>query len=102
MNQKRQFTREFKLSVLRELETKSLAEVCRANNLNPSTVCGWKRAYAGNPKESFKGHGNVWKEDAKVAQYERLVGQLYAENALLKKACESLKQYLEEEKRKGR
>ncbi len=98
MGIKRQFSREFKLSVLKELETKRLAEVCRAHNLAPSTVSGWRKDYKANPKEAFKGHGNVWKEDAKIAQYERLVGQLYAENAFLKKVYERLKQQIAEKR----
>lgn len=98
----RQFTREFKLSILKELETKRLVEVCRVHNLHPSTVSGWRKDYDANPKEAFKGHGNIWKEDAKLAEKDRLIGQLYAENAFLKKACERLKQLQAEEKRKGR
>lgn len=99
MGVKRQFTRKFKLSVLEELETKKLVEVCRAHNLAPSTVSGWRRDYDKNPREAFKGHGRIWKENAKIAQYERLVGQLYAENAFLKKVYERLKQQQAEERR---
>jgi transposase len=102
MGTRRSFSREFKLSVLKELETKQLAEVCRAHNLAPSTIYYWRRDYEANPKEAFKGHGNIWKEDAKMAQYERLIGQLYAENAFLKKVYEKLKQVQAEEKRKER
>ena len=102
MGIKRQFSREFKISVLKELETKRLSEVCRAHNVAPSTVCGWRKNYESNPKEAFKGHGNIWKEDAKIAQYERLIGQLYAENAFLKKVYERLKQQTAEEKREER
>jgi transposase len=99
MGVKRQFTRKFKLSVLEELETKKLVEVCRVHNLAPSTVSGWRRDYDKNPREAFKGHGRIWKENAKIAQYERLVGQLYAENAFLKKVYERLKQQQAEERR---
>lgn len=102
MGIKRQFSRDFKLSILKELETKRLSEVCRAHNIAPSTVSGWRKDYEANPKEAFKGHGNVWKEDAKISQYERLIGQLYAENAFLKKVYERLKQQIAEEKRKER
>ena len=102
MGIKRQFSREFKLSILKELETKRLVEVCRAHNLAPSTVSDWRTAYEKNPKDAFKGQGNIYKEDAKIAQYERLVGQLYAENAFLKKVYESLKQQIVEERRKER
>ncbi len=102
MGIKRQFTKDFKLSILRELESKRLAEVCRTHNLAPSTVSGWRKDYEANPKDAFKGHGMIWKEDAKLAEKDRLIGQLYAENAFLKKALERLKQLQSEEKRKGR
>lgn len=100
MGIKRQFSREFKLLVLKELETKRLVEVCRAHNIAPSTVCGWRKDYETNPKEAFKGQGNVWKEDAKLAEKDRLIGQLYTEITFLKKVYERLKQRMAEEKRK--
>lgn len=99
---KRKFTREFKLSILQELESKRMAQICREHSLRESLVSKWKKDYSSNPKEAFKGNGNLWKEDAKIAQYERLVGQLYAENAFLKKVYESLKQQIAEERRKER
>lgn len=102
MVSRRKFTREFKLSVLQDLESKNLAQVCREHSLHPSLVSKWKKDYSSNPKDAFKGNGNIWKEDARIAQYERLVGQLYAENAFLKKVYESLKQQIAEEKRKER
>ncbi len=43
MGIKRQFSRGFKLSILKELETKKLVEACRAHNLAPSTVSGWRK-----------------------------------------------------------
>jgi len=102
MGIKRQFTKDFKLSIIRELETTKLAEVCRTHNLHPSTVCGWRKDYESNPKDAFKGHGNIWKEDARIAQYERIIGQQSVEIAFLKKVLERLKQLQAEEKRSGR
>ncbi len=102
MGIKRQFSNEFKLSVIKDIETKRLAEVCRAHNLAPSTVSGWRTDYEKNPKEAFKGHGNIWKEDARLAEKDRLIGQLYAENSFLKKVYERLKQQIAEEKREER
>ena len=102
MRQIRQYTKELKLSILNELETKRLCEVSRENNISASTIRGWVTDYDQNPKEAFKGHGNVWKEDSKIAKYERLLGQSYAEIAFLKKAYEALKQNLADERRKER
>ncbi len=102
MKLRRKFTKEFKLSLVRELEARPLVEVCRANSISPSVLSRWKREYDMNPEKAFSGHGNIWKEDARISQYERLVGQLYAENAFLKKALDALKQHLAEERRKER
>lgn len=99
MGIKRHFSKEFKLSVIKELETKRMVEVCRIHNLAPSTVSGWRKDYEANPKEAFKGHGNIWKEDARIAQYERVIGQQCLEIAFLKKVYEKLKQRTAEEKR---
>jgi len=98
MRYRRTFTREFKLSILRELESKSAAQVCREHNLHPVLICKWKRDYEKNPSEAFSGHGNMWKEEAKIAEYERLIGQLCAENAFLKKTSTILQQRRAEEK----
>ena len=97
MVSKRNFTREFKLSVLREIGSKPAAEICREYNLKESLVSKWKRDYKKNPNGAFSGSGNIYKEDAKIAQYERLVGQLYAEITFLKKALENLQQRNTEE-----
>lgn len=96
---RRQFSKEFKLGIVKELETKSLTEVCREHSLHPSTASHWRTDYEREPHEAFKGHGRLWKPEAKIAQYERLIGELYAENAFLKKVYERLKIQQAEERR---
>ena len=56
----------------------------------------WKRDYKENPGTAFSGNGNINKPDAKLAKSERLIGQLYAENAFLKKVLSSLETKLQE------
>jgi transposase len=56
----------------------------------------WKREYKENPGTAFSGNGNVSKPEAKLAESERLIGQLYAENAFLKKVLSSLETKLRE------
>jgi len=99
---RRNYTREFKLEVLRELESKTLAQVCREHNINPNVISRWKREYAANPQQAFSGKGNLWKEDAKIAQYERLIGRLYAEIEFLKKTLDTLQRRRSEERRWSR
>lgn len=100
MRIRRNFTRDFKLSLLRELESKSAAQICREHNIHPVLLCAWKRDYAKNPNEAFSGRGNLWKAEDKLMQYERLIGQLYAENAFLKKTSALLQQRNAEEKKR--
>ncbi len=100
MKARRTFTKEFKLSIIRELETKSTAQISKEHNIHPMLISKWKKDYERNPHGAFSGKGNVWKEEAKVVQYERLIGQLYAENAFLKKTSTILQEKMAEEKKR--
>ena len=94
---RRKFSKEFKISVLRELESgKTHAELCRKYDLHPSLLGKWKAQFDKDPKTAFSGNGNPSSQDAKIAELERLVGQLYAENAFLKKTLSNLESRLQE------
>jgi len=56
----------------------------------------WKREYKQNPGAAFIGNGKISKSEAKLAETDRLIGQLYAENAFLKKVLSSLETKLHE------
>lgn len=96
---KRKFTKEFKLEVLRELESKTQAHVCREHNLVPNVVSRWRKEYESDPHHAFSGNGKLWKEDSKIVHYERLIGRLYAEIDFLKKTLDTLQRRKAEEKR---
>ena len=100
MRPRRTFTKELKLSILRELESKSAAQICKEHNIHAVLLNKWKRDYESNPKEAFSGRGNLWKEEAKIARYERLIGQLYSEIDFLKKTTAILQEKRAEEKRR--
>lgn len=96
---RRRHTREFKISIIRELESgKNLAQLSRENNLHPTMISRWKLEYQKNPESAFSGNGNIYKEFAKNQELERLVGKLYAENEFLKKALGILEKRRQEEK----
>ena len=97
MGSRRNFTKEFKHSVVQQLDSRSAAEICRENDIQQNLIHRWKKEYESNPHEAFNGNGKLWKEDAKIAQYERLIGQLYMEIDLLKKRTEHLRQLRAEE-----
>jgi len=99
MRQRREFTRDFKLSVLNELNLKKAVQVCREHNIHPVMICKWKKEFNQNPLKSFRGNGNLWKAEAEVERYKRLVGELYAEIDFLKKTTKRLQELNAEEKK---
>lgn len=96
---RRKYTREFKISLIRELESgKNLAQLSRENNLHPTMISRWRLEYQKDPDSAFSGNGNTYKEAARNQELERLVGKLYAENEFLKKALNFLEKRVQEEK----
>jgi transposase len=84
---RRQFTREFKFQVVREVEAgKSLAQVAREYQVHPTVIRRWQQEHQRHAERAFAGHGHSYKEEARIAELERMIGQLTMENALLKKA----------------
>jgi len=90
MGSRRKFTRDFKLSVVQQLGSRSAAEICREHDIQQNLLCRWKKEYESNPGDAFQGSGKAWKEEARLARYERLIGQLYSEIDLLKKSIEQM------------
>jgi transposase len=99
VRKKRKFSREFKIEVIREIEqgTKQ-AEVCRKHNLHPVLVNLWRREYHQHPETAFQEHETLYKDEAKIAELEQLVGKLYIENEFLKKTLIQLEKNQETEK----
>ena len=97
MKSRKKFTKEFKISVLRELEnSKTAAQLCREHDIHPTMLSKWKKEYKENPEIAFSGNGNTSNPEARLAESERLIGQLYAENTFLKKVLTSLETKLKE------
>lgn len=91
---RRQFTKEFKLGVIREIEAgKSIAQVAREHQLHPNTILKWRKLHLQYAERAFSGHGQTYKDEARIAELERMVGQLTMENSLLKKALSRLEAY---------
>lgn len=96
---RKSYTREFKISLVRELENgKKLGQLSRENNIHPNMISRWKLEYDKDPDSAFKGNGNTYKEAARQEELERLVGKLYAETEFLKKALNILEKRAQEEK----
>jgi transposase len=83
---RRQFTKELKLSVVREVEAGlSLAEASGRYEVHPNLIGKWRELYRENGEEAFAGNGRIYREEAKIAALERKIGQLTMENEFLKK-----------------
>ncbi len=99
MRQRREFSREFKLSILNELNVKKAVQVCREHNIHPVMLSRWRKEFNDDPIKSFSGNGNLWKAEAEVERYKKLVGELYAEIDFLKKTTKRLQELNAEEKK---
>jgi transposase len=95
------YTRDFKLAILAQVENGvPAAQVARENGLHPALVFRWKNEYLENPEKAFAGPGNPYKDQAKIAELERMVGRLYSENEFLKKTIASMKELIDEKKQR--
>ncbi len=85
----RTHSREFKLEVVRQIATgqKRLAQVCREHQLAESLLLRWRREYEERGEEAFTPKQPSREEalEARIAELERLIGQLTIENSVLEK-----------------
>ncbi len=99
----RRYTRDFKVSIVQEIEAgKPVAQAARENDIHPSLIARWRIAYSEDPENAFRGQGVAYKEEARIAELERVIGRLYAENEFLKKALTTLKKRIQEEMKRTR
>ena len=87
---RRSFSQEFKLQVVKGLEgSKTLAQIVREHEIDHGVVARWYREYRKYGDNAFLGNGKTYKEDARIAQLKRKIGQLTIENDFLKKAVQA-------------
>lgn len=80
---RRTFTREFKLQVIREVEAgKPPAQAAREHQIHPNLVSKWRARFTNDGDQAFT--RTAPQGEAKIAELERLIGQLTIENAFLK------------------
>ena len=90
MGRGRVHSREFKLAVVRQVATgeKRPAQVCREHGIGEGLLLRWRREYEARGEAAFAPHqpGETETLQRRVAELERLCGQLSLENAVLKGA----------------
>ena len=88
---RRQFTREFKIQVIREVEAgKAIAQAAREHQVHPTLIGKWRKQNSLYGEQAFTGNGHAYTQEAKIAELERLIGQLTIENSFLKKVLQRL------------
>ena len=88
--------------VIGELEGgRTAAQIGREHSIEPTLVFRWKYEHSKYPGTAFRGRGNSYTNEAAIAEKDRLIGRLYAENELLKKANQNLLRSLAEQRKRG-
>lgn len=89
MTHGRTHSREFKLEVVRQVATgeKRLAQVCREHAIAEGVLLRWRKEYdvRGEAAFSLPDESGGRSQERRIAELERLCGQLALENAALKK-----------------
>jgi transposase len=93
MNQRRQFSPEFKAQVVLEVVSgaKSAAEVCREYHLKPDLFSKWKAQFLRDAAKVFERPEAADPDQAQIAELERVVGRLTLELEVAKKASTLLR-----------
>jgi transposase len=93
MQSRRKFTKEFKQTAVRRLESgQSVAEVARALEVHPSDLHRWRRERQEYGDRAFRGAGKRRAEESRVAELERKIGQQTLEIDFLKRALQHVEE----------
>lgn len=86
---RRQFSAQFKLDAVLELLAghKSAAQICRERQITDTLLYRWKQTFVDQAPTVFgAANATASAAETRIADLERLVGQLTLENEILKKA----------------
>lgn len=91
---RRKFTARFKFETVLEVlrGEKSVAQICRERDITEALYYKWRDAFLERAPSVFEDQrsGSNEQPSERVAELERMVGQLTMENAILKKASSRL------------
>jgi len=92
MSKRRTFTPALKAQVVLEVLTgaKTAAQVCREHGLKDPLLSHWKQEFLERAPQVFENGQAQERQDARVAELERLVGRLTLQLEIAKKASRLL------------
>jgi transposase len=87
--ERRKFTREFKLEVVRRIKVRgvSYGQAAQDLNVHVSQLRDWVKKFSDHPQHAFPGDGQMKPEQLEIARLKREVAKLKAERDILKKAA---------------
>ena len=85
---RRQFTADFKAKVVLQLVSgeKTASELCRVHKLNPNLLNRWRSELIEQASSIFEKGETGAREQQRIAELERMVGQLTMQLEIAKKA----------------
>lgn len=88
MTDRRQFTREFKLEIVRKLVDgeRSQAQLCEEYELRRSQIHLWRKEFLTKQDQAFPGSGYLHPADSEISELRRQLQRVTAERDILKKA----------------
>ena len=88
---RRDFTKEFKLKVLAELDGgMGMAQISRKYGINTTPSVAGENNFVNIKTKPLPAAARPYTDEARIAELERMVGRLTMENDLLKKALQRL------------
>lgn len=87
--QRRKFSREFKLEAVRRVTEgrETAAEIARALGIQPNMLYGWVRQFKSEADEAFRGNGKLTAQDEELRRLRRENAELREERDFLKKTA---------------
>ena len=88
LSERRKFTREFKLGVVKSIldGEMSLNQASRELDIRRNVLQRWMAAYRADPENAFPGSGQLKPDDEEIARLRRELRQAQLERDILKKA----------------
>lgn len=88
IEQRKRYTREFKLEAVRlaEESERPVAAVARDLGIHPNNLYNWRQAFRANGQEAFPGSGQLRASDEAMRHLKRELERVRQERDILKKA----------------
>ena len=87
--QRRKFSREFKIEAVRRAAEgrETVAEIARALGIEPNNLYGWVKQLKNEAGEAFRGNGKLTAQDEEIRRLRRQLADVTDERDFLKKTA---------------